>query len=232
MPDFSPAAFRGFSPEALRFLRDLAKHNERDWFNPRKPIYERELLEPWRAMVADLSAAMRKARVPLGADPKGRSFRIYRDIRFSADKSPYKTNLGAFLTRGEHESPGGLYIHIQPKESFFAAGFYQLDPPLLQRWREAMAAKPAQFQRVLQALKRNGARLRTAKESEEALKRMPRGFEKCAESPIADYFRLKSFMASERLTDRDVSSPRLIKRAVAFAKKVRPLLEFGWGVAH
>jgi uncharacterized protein (TIGR02453 family) len=225
-------AFKGYSAEALRFLRDLAKNNERAWFYSRKPIFERELLEPWRAMVADLSAAMRKAKIPLGSDTKGRTFRIYRDIRFSADKSPYKTNLGAFLAHGDDDTPGGLYIHIQPKESFFAAGFYQLDMPLLQRWREAMAAKPAQFQRVLEALKRNGARVRTATESDTALKRMPKGFEAYAKSPIADYFRLKSFMASEQLTDRDVSSPRLINRAVVFAKKVRPLLEYGWSLTR
>lgn len=214
----------------MRFLRDLAKHNERDWFNPRKQIYERELLEPWRAMVADLSAAMRKAGIALGADPKGRTFRIYRDIRFSPDKRPYKTNLGAFLSHGAHESPGGLYIHIQPKESFFAAGFYELDPPLLQRWRSTMASGPARFQRMLRALARNGAHLRTADESEKALKSMPRGFEACADSLIADYFRLRSFMASEELTDADVGSPRLIKRAVAFAKKVKPLLDYGWSI--
>jgi len=225
-------AFKGYSAEALRFLRDLAKNNERAWFYSRKPIFERALLEPWRAMVADLSAAMRKAKIPLGSDTKGRTFRIYRDIRFSADKSPYKTNLGAFLTHGEGDTPGGLYIHIQPKESFFAAGFYQIDPPSLQRWREAMAAKPAQFQRVLKELKANGAHLRAAKESDAALKRMPRGFEAYAKCPIADYFRLKSFMASEQLTDKEVSSPRLINRAVVFAKKVKPLLEYGWSLTR
>jgi uncharacterized protein (TIGR02453 family) len=222
-------SFSGYPSEGLKFLRDLAKHNDRDWFKPRKQIYERTLLEPWREMVADLSAAMRKAKVPLGADPQGRSFRIYRDIRFSSDKSPYKTNLGAFLRSGGNEW-GGLYVHIQPKQSFMAAGFYELDRPLLQRWREAMAAKPAHFQKVLSALKRAGAPLPKPGDYQWGLKRMPRGFERYADSPLADYFKRPSFMAHEKLSDVDVSSPRLISKAVAFAKKARPLLDYGWTI--
>src|ERR1700694_4098248 len=89
--------FSGFSPTALKFLRDLAKHNERTWFVPRKDIYESELLEPLRALVVDVTEAMRKAKIPIGADPMRSTFRIYRDIRFSPDKRPYKTNLGAYL---------------------------------------------------------------------------------------------------------------------------------------
>src|SRR5579864_7469395 len=117
--------FSGFSPAGLKFLRDLAKNNNRAWFAPRKHVYEAELLEPLRGFVADASEAMRKAKIPLGANPAGSVFRIYRDIRFSPDKSPYKTNLGAYLPyRGIRGAPGGLYIHVAPKESFAVAGFY------------------------------------------------------------------------------------------------------------
>lgn len=222
------AEFEGFSPSALRFLRDLAKHNDRAWFVPRKEFYEAELLEPLRALVADASAAMRKANVPLEGDPRKSTFRIYRDIRFSPDKSPYKTNLGAFLAHnGDHGSPGGIYTHIQPKNSFLAVGFYELDKPLLQRWREAMAAEPKNFERMLQALERNGLHL---SESEGALKRMPRGFEEHGASPIAQYFRRQSFMIGETLSDDDVCSRALIERMVSSAKRAKALLSFGWTV--
>jgi uncharacterized protein (TIGR02453 family) len=228
MPKTSKRSFAGFSPAALKFLRDLAKHNDRQWFTPRKSIYETELLEPLRALVADATEAFRKAKIPIGADPKHATFRIYRDIRFSPDKSPYKTNLGAYLSYdGSHDTPGGLYIHIQPKQSFMAVAFYQIDKQLLQRWREAMAADPARFEAMLRALERNGLHLN---EQEDALKRMPRGFEAHAESPIAKYFRLPSFTVSETLSDDDVCSAGLVDRMVDLAKRAKPLLNYGWSV--
>lgn len=217
--------FEGFSPAAIAFLRGLAKNNKREWFNPRKHVYEAELLAPLRALVADASEAMRKAKIPIGAQPTGSIFRIYRDIRFSPDKRPYKTNLGAYLPpSGKEHGPGGLYVHIQPKESFITIAFYQLDKPVLQRWRSAMAKDPKRFQTMLHALKRNGLEINT---EHATLKRMPRGFEDQAPSPIADYFRMDSFTVSESLTDKDVSNRRLIDRMVALANKAKPLLDYG-----
>ena len=217
--------FTGFSPQALRFLRDLKKNNDRAWFQPRKATYERELLEPLQLLTADLAAALRKAKVPIDADPRRAVFRIYRDVRFSLDKSPYKTNLGTYLPyKGIRGAPGGLYVHVTPKESFIATAFYQLDKDALLRWRTAMASEPKRFQSVLRALERNGVAISQF----EALKRMPRGFEEQKDTPIAPYFRLGSFIVSEQLTDEDVMSKRLVDRAVALAKNSKPLLEYGW----
>ena len=217
--------FSGFSAEAMRFLRDLKTHNDRAWFQPRKAIYERELLEPLQLLTADLSAALRKAKIPIDADPRRAVFRIYRDVRFSPDKSPYKTNLGTYLPyKGIRGAPGGLYVHVTPKESFIATAFYQLDKDALLQWRSAMAAEPKRFEAVLRALERNGVSI----SRHEELKRMPRGFEDQRESTIAPYFRLGSFIVSEQLTDKDVMDERLVDRAVALAKKSKPLLEYGW----
>jgi uncharacterized protein (TIGR02453 family) len=217
--------FSGFSPAALKFLRDLARNNDRGWFVPRKHIYESELLEPLRALVADAAQAMRKAKIPLGSDPLHSTFRIYRDIRFSPDKRPYKTNLGAYLSAaGKQHGPGGLYIHIQPKQSFMAVAFYQLDKEPLLRWRTAMAKKPTQFQAMTRALARNGLKI---SEESESLKRMPRGFEAYADSPIAKFFRLGSFTVHEMLSDKDVSSRKVIERMVRLAKRAKPLMEYG-----
>ncbi len=217
--------FLGFSPAALKFLRDLAKNNERSWFVPRKHIYEAELLQPLQALVADVADALRKAKIPVGADPTRPTFRVYRDIRFSPDKRPYKTNLGAYMpSTGGHDEQGGLYIHIQPKQSFIAIAFYQLDKQQLTRWRTAMAKDPKRFQTMLRALARNGLTLSVEHVS---LKRMPRGFEANADSQIERYFRMDSFTVGEQLSDKDVSSKRLLERIVALAKKARPLLEYG-----
>jgi uncharacterized protein (TIGR02453 family) len=228
MPEATVEAFIGFFPGALKFLHDLKKNNDRAWFAPRKELYERECLAPLRALTADLARALQKAKIPIDADPSRVGFRIYRDVRFSHDKSPYKTNLGTYLPyRGVRGAPGGLYIHVAPKESFAVAGFYQLDKEPLQRWREAMARDPKRFQTMLRALERNGLKL---SEQEDRLKRMPRGFEALAESPMADYFKVGTFMVSEKLSDADLADARLITRSVALVKKAKPLLQYGWGV--
>lgn len=220
--------FSGFSPSGLKFLRDLAKNNDRTWFAPRKHVYESELLEPLRALVADATGAMRKAKIPIGASPTRSTFRIYRDVRFSLDKRPYKTNLGAYLpSGGSDDEPGGLYVHIEPKKSFMAIAFYQLDKPVLLRWRTAMAKDPKRFQSMLRALERNGLKI---SDQSESLKRMPRGFEAHAASPIAKYFRLGSFVVSEPLSDKDVAGRVVVGRMVALAKKAKPLLAYGRGL--
>lgn len=220
--------FTGFSPHALKFLRDLKKNNDRAWFAPRKELYERECLGPLRALTVDLALALRKAKIPIDADPSRVGFRIYRDVRFSRDKSPYKTNLGTYLPyRGIRGAPGGLYLHVEPKESFAVAGFYQLDKEPLQRWREAMASAPKRFQNVVRALERNDLAMW---DREPALKRMPRGFEALADSPIALYFRINSFIVSEKLSDADLGGEGLVRKSLALAKRAKPLLEYGWDV--
>ena len=229
MKEKTSGSFRGFSPAALKFLRDLAKHNERTWFLPRKHVYETELLEPLRALVAEATDAMRTAKIPLAADPLRSTFRIYRDIRFSHDKRPYKTNLGAYLPPGgSHGEQGGIYVHIQPKHSFMAIAFYQLDKPDLQRWRTAIAKNPARFLAMLRALERNGLKM---SDEHVSLKRMPRGFEAHADSPVAKYLRFGSFNVGETLSDKDVSSRRLIDRMVTFAKKAKPLMAYGSSIS-
>jgi uncharacterized protein (TIGR02453 family) len=221
-------AFTGFSSQALRFLRDLKRNNDRAWFAPRKELYERELLAPLRALALDVATALRKAKIPIDIDPSRVGFRIHRDVRFSHDKSPYKTNLGTYLPyRGRRGASGGLYIHIAPKASFVAAAFYQLDNEPLRRWREAMAAEPKAFQAVLRGLEKNVANL---DEPDAILKRMPRGFEAHSESPIAPYFKYSSFTVSEELPDEAVMDRKLVDISVSLAKRAKPLLEYGWKV--
>jgi len=116
------AEFTGFSPEAIQFLVDLAANNERPWFQARKTDYERLLKEPLEALCADVAVEFVKRGVPLQSDPKRPPFRIYRDVRFSKDKSPYKTHIAAnFPWRGDgaDDAPtwGGGYFHPSPSLS-------------------------------------------------------------------------------------------------------------------
>lgn len=226
----SDRAFSGFPPHAITLLSQLAENNDRAWFAPRKERFEEELFEPLRALVADTSAALAKARIPIRGDVKS-TFRIHRDVRFSADKRPYKTNVGAYLSYdGSRHAPGGLYVHIQPKECFAAVAFYGIEKALLERWRDAMATHPKDFVKVVRALERAGVAIELPREGDGSLLRMPRGFEAQADAELADYFRLRSFIVREPLTDAAIASPDLVTSLVALAKKSRPLLDFGWSL--
>jgi len=224
-------AFTGFEPSALRLLAGLERHNDRAWFAPRKERIERELLGPLEALVADASAALARAKIPIGGDRKRSMFRIYRDVRFSADKRPYKTHVSAYLSYdGGRLTPGGIYIHVAPKGSFLSVAFYRIEKPMLQRWRASMAARPAAFRRVVGALAKKGLTIDGPDSDDDSLARMPRGFEHCAASDLAPYFRLKSFCIHQDVADRDVTSPLLVPRIVQLARDAKPLLDYGWSL--
>jgi len=223
--------FTGFPREGLRFLEQLAAHNDRAWFAPRKEEYERSLHAPMRAFVEDASAALRKAGIPIGGNERRSIFRVYRDIRFSPDKTPYRTNVAAYLSYdGERTTPGGIYLQVAPRRSFFSVAFYRIERPMLQRWRAEMARSPARFRSVVKKLRSKGLELIEPEDWEDALARMPRGFERFAESDVEQYFRVRSFCARRPLALRDVTSAALVRRAVEFARDAKPLLDYGWSL--
>ena len=225
------ARFQGFSEKGLRFLSALARHNNRSWFSARKSVYERELREPMEMLVIDLANALRRAKIPITGDVKKSLFRIYRDVRFSADKNPYKTHLAAYLSYdGLRKTPGGLYIRIAPGSSFLSIAFYDMPRPMLQRWRAEIAARPARFRKILTRLEKKNLRLVSPDEAEDALSRMPRGFEKYAQSECSAYLRLTSFLVHEDLEDTAVGNASLVDHAVSLTKNARPLLDFGWSL--
>ena len=217
--------FPGFRPEALRFLADLCENNDREWFKARKATYDDDLLWPARCLVADVAAEAARAGLPLGAEPKKAVFRIYRDTRFSKNKAPYKTHVGVVWSRpGEKGVAGGLYVHVEPGGCFLAAGFWELDPPRLRRWRERLAGDPAGWLAAVAEVE--GAGL--AVTGREPLKRMPRGYEPFAESDVADALRWKGAVATRAVADADVQQPGFPGDVVAFAQAAMPLLEWGW----
>src|SRR5215475_12923559 len=133
--------FAGFRPAAFAFFSELQDNNDPAWFKPHKALYEAEVLAPFRELIAAVGDALGQAGVPLVGDPRRSIFRIYRDVRFSADKRLYKTHAGAVLTRsGKRREPGVLYIHVAPGESMVGAGFWHPDPALLARLRRALLA--------------------------------------------------------------------------------------------
>ena len=228
MPGMS---FEGFSPEALRLLRGVARNNDRAWFAPRKERFEAELFAPMRALVRDASEAFAQAKIPIRGDEKKSVFRMYRDVRFAHDKSPYRTHAAAYLSYdGGRDTPGGIYVHIEPGKCFLSVAFYRIEKPMLERWRRAMASRPKAFARVLAALEKRALPLQGPADDDDALVRMPRGYDAAELGAIAPYFRLRSFCADRALTDREIGSRTLVDRLVMLAKDAKPLLDFGWSI--
>jgi uncharacterized protein (TIGR02453 family) len=222
-------SFAGIDASALQFLRDLKQNNNRDWFRERKHIYEEKLKRPIEALVNEASAAARKLGFPLFPKDKNPLTRIYRDIRFSADKTPFHTYIGAML-RGAaaRSSVGELYIQIEPDQPFVAAGFWMPERPFLQVWRERMVRNPREFSTVLRALRKENLVWLDGY----ALKRMPRGFESQAGSEFEDHFKRQVYVVRQSLTVKDIASPALVDRIARFAVASRPLLEYGWALGY
>ena len=223
--------FPGLTPDALTFLRQLKRNNDREWFRPRKETYDEELLEPMRMLVSDLSRRLPEEGLPLTGEPRRAVFRIYRDTRFSKNKAPYKTHLAAVLSRdGDKRAPGALYIHIEPGAHRVAGGFWRADKDFLRGWRTRLATDPQTFLDLVEKAEAAGLTMST---SGSTLTRMPRGFDDQRDNPASDYFAWKGGFAASRedWTDEDVQSPDFADRVVETAKALGPLLEYGWAIA-
>ena len=217
--------FAGFPAEGLQFLRDLKANNERDWFRERKQVYAGQVEIPMALLVTEAAARCRQRGLMIHAKDKNPVMRVYRDIRFSPDKRPFKTHVGAGLSAPQGKtSYGEVYIHISPEESFVAAGFWMPQRSFLQAWREAMVKNPGGFLKAVSSLEKAGLKL----SNESGLTRLPRGYDAFAESPIADFLKLTSYVTSQKLKAKEIRSPDLVHVVAEFALAARPLLDFGW----
>lgn len=217
--------FAGFGPRALPFFKALAFHQSREWFEANRAIYESAVKGPVGDLVEDVAERLGQAKIPIKGDRKSSLFRIHRDVRFSANKDPYKTHAGVVLTRsGNKNDPGLLYFHLSPEECFFAAGFYLPDSDKLGRLRAAAARTPKGFKAMTAKLKKAGLAL----SAEDSLKRAPRGFEAIDDPEIAAAIRLKSMVCQRPVSEAAIASPKLVDDFCAFAADAMPLLRWGW----
>jgi len=201
-----------FTAETLRFFKQLAAHNNKEWFEAHRDDYENNVREPMRDLVEELDVRFARFAPEIGGDPKRSMFRINRDIRFSKDKSPYKTNAGCWFhhrSATRHvgseasEGSGGFYFHLQPGESFIGAGVWMPPRPQLNKLRDTIAEKPQPFIRMVEALPKRFGGL----SDESALKRMPRGYSE--DHPAAKWLKYQSFTTGRSLTDAQVTSTKL-----------------------
>src|SRR5206468_5402209 len=208
------AGFGGFRPATFRFLRDLPRNNQKAWFEANRDVYEREVRDQMRLLVETLNVKLGSIAPEIVGDPKRSPFRIHRDVRFSRNKSPYKTNAGAWLYhrdagrkvgRVDEGGGAGFYFHIDPTTCFMAGGLWMPARPALLRIREAIAAQPTALARLTSAA---GFRRRFDGLSEEAkLLRVPRDVP--PDHPPAECLKLPSFTARPLRAPHVVTSPRL-----------------------
>lgn len=221
-------SFKGFGKQALPFFKALGFHQTKDWFEANRAIYETEVKEPFGDLVETLSAELAKVKLPLRGDRKKALFRIHRDVRFAKDKSPYKTNAGAVLNRDGTKGTGGMiYIHLDPEGCMVAAGWYHPENDTVAKFRADIAKSPKAFFAMEEAL----AKAKLKMSDDYSLKRTPKGYVNITDPRALAAIRRVGYVVSRPLKDTELSSPRLVKTIVAFAKDAEPLLRYGWKVA-
>jgi uncharacterized protein (TIGR02453 family) len=209
--------------ETLDFLKKLEKNNNREWFLKNKPAFE-TANDNIAAFTGSLIEQIGKFDAEVaGIDPKTCVFRIYRDIRFSKDNSPYKTNLGAYIAPGGRKSmQPGYYFHIQPGKCFFAGGKHIPVGPELQKIRTAIEKDQVGFRKIVE---KKGYRDLFGELRGDRLKSVPKGFD--PESPAVEFLKLKEFMAFvEFPSDKIVTAPDFPKTLAKMAKEMYPLISF------
>jgi uncharacterized protein (TIGR02453 family) len=203
-----------FTPAALRFLRGLARNNAKPWFERHKPDYERDVRLPMRELIEEMDVRFARFAPEFTGDPKRSMFRIHRDVRFSRDKSPYKTHAASWFRHRDADhrvgaaaegGGAGFYFHLEPGASFVGGGIWMPPRPVLNRLREGLADDLRGFERIVRAA---AFRRRFGNLSDESmLKRVPRGF--AEDHPAARWLRYQSFTVGRTLTDAQVTGSRL-----------------------
>ncbi len=212
--------------ELFDFLRDLRANNNRDWFQANKERYERDVKEPLLAFIAAFAEPLAEISPHIRVDlrPTGGSlFRIYRDVRFSKDKSPYKTHAAAQFRhkrcRGDVHTPG-YYLHLEPGQVFAGSGIWRPDSGSLRKIREALVEHPERWTRAISLPEfRKSCQL-----SGDTLKRPPKGFDK--DHPLIEDLKRKDFVASEQFDEAAATRADFLDRYVAFCRKSAPFMEF------
>ena len=217
--------FAGFPADALTFLAELRENNDREWFAEHKPRYEEVIREPALEVIRACEKPLRKISPFYIAEPKrsgGSLLRIYRDIRFRKDKTPFKTHLAIRFRHeiGRDNPCPDLYLHLEPESAFLAGGMWQPPREPLLAIREAIAAKPTEWRRATR-----GKRFESVWSMwDDSLTRPPQGFDK--DHPAIEELKRKSFAASTEISPTRWLEPTLVEESIERFKTLRPMLRF------
>ena len=208
-----------FGPEVFVFLRQLKRHNEREWFAKNKARYQTSIVEPALSFISGFAPYLGRISPHFVADARptrGSLFRIYRDTRFSPDRRPFKTHVGIHFshTSGTDAHAPVFYLHLEPDSCFVAAGIWHPDNRALTRVRTAIAHDMEQWAKVRKKLILEG----------DKLSRPPRGFD--ASHPFIDDLKMKDFVTSVPLSEEQICSAKLMRDFVSACRKMSPLVEF------
>ena len=217
------ARFPGFPTEAIDFFRGLARNNKREWFQPRKQVFEERVKEPMQALVETVNAALMDFAPEYVTEPGKAVYRIYRDTRFSKDKTPYKTHIAASFHRRVPVNHGdaGYYFAISHKEVAIGGGVYMPEPPALLAIRNHIAERHQEFRRILRA--RQVKQLLGELQGEQ-LSRVPKGF--AGDHPALDLLRFKRFILYVTLEPDLATTPALYTEIVKRFRAMSPFLKF------
>ena len=214
-----------FSPALFKFLRQLKANNDRDWFQANKERYEDELRHPAQQFISDFGPRLAKISSHFDADPRpvgGSLFRIYRDVRFSKDKSPYKTHTGIQFRHkaGKDAHAPGFYLHLEPGRVFVGAGMWRPDGAAVKGVRDHIVAAATAWKRIVHG-KRFGDRFEL---EGDRLKRPPRGYD--PEYTLIEDLKRKDFIAVARLKQSDVTAAGFIDHFNSVCRSAAPFVRF------
>lgn len=213
-------------PSTLKFLKDLKKNNNKLWFDKNRKRYEDAKADFLQFIQAAIDAYSKKDKTLIGIKAKDCLFRINRDVRFSKDKSPYKSNFGASINKGGRKAmnSAGYYFHLEPGQLFLGGGIYQPMAPELSKVRQEVDYCFNEFKKIIGSKKFKTVYTDMDKSKEFLLSRVPKGYE--ADNPAADYLKLKSYLAITQLNDKDVTSKNLLKKTTEAFEALKPMIDF------
>ena len=214
-----------FTPALFRFLAELGAHNERPWFEANKDRFLRDARDPMLAFITALAPKLAAISTHFEVDPRpvgGSMMRIYRDVRFSRDKSPYKTAVAASFGHRDAPDDGGIgfYLHLEPKGSLFGGGVWRPGPEPLKRIRQAIAEDPKGWKAATSAKALGGE----VSFHGESLKRAPSGFDE--DHPCIEDIKRKDFALGVELPDKALCAPDALATVTAGYKRMAPVMRF------
>ena len=218
MPDKPPA----FPQAGLNFLKSLKRNNNRDWFQEHRTTYDESVKLPMLELIAALAKEFADFAPEIQVSPRS-LFRIYRDTRFSKDKTPFKTHVAAsFSVKGLDRHEGaGFYFHIAPTELWIGGGIYRPPSDELRTVRDHIAANHERLKKIVEA--RHFKKLFGTLQGEQS-SRMPRGYP--ADHPAEHYLRLKDVLAARELEPADSTKPKFLETLVESFRGMHPLIRF------
>ncbi|HNP24585.1 MAG TPA: DUF2461 domain-containing protein [Panacibacter sp.] len=212
-------------PASIRFLKDLRKNNNKEWFEKNRKQYEAAKEDFAQLVQTLIDRFANKDEEIAQLKAKDCTFRINRDVRFSKDKSPYKTNMGASINKGGKKTmTAGYYFHFEPGNSFVGGGLYAPMPEDLKKVRQEIDYSFDEFKEVIGSKKFKAIYGDLNRSNEYSLSRPPKGYEQ--DNPAIEYLKLKSFVAMTTVSDAELTGKELVKKITDAFEALMPMVKF------